>query len=291
MAPSPASPAPLREPIASPPLWRSIQVRLALLPTPTSAAALLRSRHALSGVSLPPRLSLLAATCTGHARVPIERERMLTPAIAPIHPAAGSAGTTFTWTAPADVSSLATVTFNFFGNALSGYGALNRYSTTLNRASTATVASTAVGTLIANAATTVAFETTNLLTAATDVAAIKIVASTTTCGAAPGNGDAIAGGTCTLTGSGTSGSCSITIAFSVGGTTGNHWCYSTAATVSSSAGAFVTLSTPSTVDTTAGSSSAPTSAPTASGSASSAIASTVGGIAVATVGLALASLV
>ena len=49
---------------------------------PTSAATLLRSRHALSGVSLPPRLSLLAATCTGHARVPTERERMLTPAIA-----------------------------------------------------------------------------------------------------------------------------------------------------------------------------------------------------------------
>ena len=217
---------------------------------------------------------------------------MLTPAIAPIHPAADTAGITFTWTAPADVSNLATVTFNFFGTAL-GYGALNRYSTTLNRAavSTVTVASTAVGTLVANAATTVAFVTTNLLTTATDVAAIKIVASTTTCGAAPGNGDAIAGGTCTLTGSGTSGSCSITIAFSVGATTGNHWCYSTAATVSSSAGAFVTLSTPSTVDTTTGSSSAPTSAPTASGSASSAIASTVGGIAVATVGLALASLV
>jgi hypothetical protein len=208
--------------------------------------------------------------------VPTERERTLTPATTPIYPAADTAGTTFTWTAPADVSNLATVTFNFFGNTL-GYGALNRYSTTLNRASTATVASTAVGTLVTNAATTAAFVTTNLLTTATDVASIKIVASTTTCGAAAGNGDAIAGGTCTLAGSGTSATCSITIAFSVGATTGNHWCYSTAATVSSSAGAFVTLSTPSTVDTTAGSSS-------------SAIASTVGGIAVATVGLVLASL-
>jgi len=98
--------------------------------------------------------------------------------------------------------------------------------------STATVTSTTTTTISAHAATTVAFVTTNLLLAATDLLFVKLVPSSSTCAAAPGILDSINGGACEVVRDGTdvvtAGQCSIVITTDLS-SAGNIWCYSAGA--------------------------------------------------------------
>ena len=167
---------------------------------------------------------------------------------------------TFTWTAPSDVCALPpSTTFYFIGNAASGRNAVNRHQMTLTgpAASTAVVSSlTGPSALQASVATTVTFATLNLLSVSTDTVFIKLVPSSTTCGAVSGISDAVPGGKCALAqaSGATSGSCSITISASVAASSNNIWCYS--AIANSHGCAYIPLTSNSLADTTAPPSSA-----------------------------------